>query len=86
MTARDWLREEFGALIRIKRLELNYTEEFVAGKSGLDPKHIGKIERGEKLPNMHTAIRLLFVLDLTITHLTEEFGEKYFDEDDIFKE
>jgi transcriptional regulator with XRE-family HTH domain len=50
--------EELGKRIRDFRNELAVTQETISQGSGLDTTTIGKIERGERNPNLHNLIRI----------------------------
>jgi predicted ATPase/DNA-binding XRE family transcriptional regulator len=56
----------FGELLRSHRASANLTQEELAGKTGLTPQAIGKLERGERRrPHRHTVGKLAEVLELT---------------------
>ncbi len=40
--------EELGKIIRVRRKELGYTQEYVAAVMGVSPRLLGEIERGKK--------------------------------------
>lgn len=48
----------FGAAIRKKRFELGISQEDLANAAGVERSHMGKIERGEHLPNLVLILRL----------------------------
>ena len=64
-----------GKQIRRRRQELNMTLEELADKSQIDEKHLGRIERGEKLPNAFTLTSLQSALKLSSDVYMPEFEE-----------
>jgi transcriptional regulator with XRE-family HTH domain len=56
--------QELGERIRDRRLRLGATQEEVAVGAGVDTTTIGKIERGERNPNLHNLIRIADALQL----------------------
>ena len=48
----------FGAVIREKRFELGMSQEDLAYAAQVERSHMGKIERGEHLPNLVLILRL----------------------------
>jgi transcriptional regulator with XRE-family HTH domain len=54
--------EELGRRIRDWRIGQGLTQEELAGGSGVDATTIGKIERGERNPNVHNLIRIAVAL------------------------
>lgn len=81
MEADKWFKVNLGMHIRKKRNELNLTKEDVSFRTGIDNKHIGKIERGAKLPSSLTLGKLVIALNLDIIPLFTEFERKFFDND-----
>jgi transcriptional regulator with XRE-family HTH domain len=56
--------QELGERIRDLRLRLGAAQEEVAVGAGVDTTTIGKIERGERNPNLHNLIRIADALQL----------------------
>ncbi|MGN6128561.1 MAG: helix-turn-helix domain-containing protein [Humibacter sp.] len=54
--------EELGRRIRDWRTGQGLTQEELASGSGVDSTTIGKIERGERNPNVHNLIRIAVAL------------------------
>ena len=54
--------KELGRRIRDWRMGQGLTQEELAGGSGVDATTIGKIERGERNPNVHNLIRIAVAL------------------------
>ncbi len=48
----------FGAVVREKRFELGMSQEDLANAAQVERSHMGKIERGEHLPNLVLILRL----------------------------
>ncbi|KQV07597.1 helix-turn-helix domain-containing protein [Leifsonia sp. Root112D2] len=55
---------ELGERILARRLSLGATQEEVASGAEVDTTTIGKIERGERNPNVHNLIRIADALQL----------------------
>lgn len=85
MDANQQFKENLGMFIRQKRHEMGLTKEQVSKHTGIDNKHLGKIERGIKLPNSFTLVKIAVALGLDLNKFVYEFGKKYFDDDIFFK-
>ncbi len=48
----------FGATVRAARTELGISQEMLAHRAGVERSHMGKIERGEHLPNLVLVLRI----------------------------
>lgn len=59
--------------IRMKRRELDISHESLSSMTGIDDKHLGKIERQKKTPNSYTLGRIMIALDLNFTQIMIEF-------------
>lgn len=75
------MKEEFkkilGKHIRRRRQELNLTIEELSLRTDIDDKHLGRIERGEKLPNSFTLAKLQLILNLNSDVYLSEFKELF---------
>lgn len=49
---------ELGAILRQRRLEIPFTLQELADRSGISISHIGRIERGERHPSAKALLRL----------------------------
>lgn len=56
--------QQVGNIIRRKRIQHQKSMEELADLAKLSAAHLGKIERGEKLPNMYTYFKLCVALDI----------------------
>jgi transcriptional regulator with XRE-family HTH domain len=69
----------FGAVIREKRFELGMSQEDLSYAAQVERSHMGKIERGEHLPNLVLILRLAkalavkpgLLVDTTVEHISE---------------
>ena len=59
----------FGAAVRAARMERGIAQESLAGKAGIERSHMGKIERGEHLPNLSLVLRIARALDFSSAEL-----------------
>ena len=57
---------DFGQIIRKRRRELGYTQEFVAEFTGVSVTYISQLERGKKTAEIEKAIMLANVLGLDL--------------------
>lgn len=57
---------ELGALIRLRRKELGYTQLDVSDMTGFSPRLIGEVERGKEHVGTDKVLRLLDVLNMTM--------------------
>ncbi len=54
----------FGGAVKERRLELGLSQEELAGFAQVERSHMGKIERGEHLPNLVLILRLAKALSV----------------------
>jgi transcriptional regulator with XRE-family HTH domain len=55
----------FGAAVREKRHELGLSQEELASAAQVERSHMGKIERGEHMPNFVLILRLAKALSIS---------------------
>lgn len=78
MEAKTWYTVNLGQLIRQKRTLMGFTKDDLAYRTGIDSKHIGKLERGQKLAGSFTLGRIQVVLNLDLEKFFSEFEAKFF--------
>ena len=66
----------FGAAVREKRFELGLSQEELANAAQVERSHMGKIERGEHLPNLVLILRLAKALSVKPGLLVDQTAEK----------
>ena len=54
----------FGAVVRARRLEMGISQEALSSLASVERSHMGKIERGEHLPNLVLILRLARALEI----------------------
>lgn len=54
----------FGAVVRARRLEMDISQEALSSLASVERSHMGKIERGEHLPNLVLILRLAQALEI----------------------
>lgn len=64
MLARSAHLLNLGRTIRKARRDLDLTQEALAYRAGLSPKHVGEIERANKDPRITTILKLAEALEL----------------------
>lgn len=62
--------ELFGQRVRDIRSKRGLTQQSIAERTDIPQTHLSDIERGFKLPNLLTVVRLAIALDCKITDLT----------------
>jgi transcriptional regulator with XRE-family HTH domain len=67
--------ELFGKRLRELRHSSGLTQEALAERAGLPHTHISAMERGIKLPNLLTILRLAVALDCKVAKLVGVFDE-----------
>lgn len=70
------LKTVIGESIRTCRNEQNLTLEKLASMTSLNDKHLGRIERGEKLPNSKTLLALQIALKFSTDDLIPKYKRK----------
>jgi transcriptional regulator with XRE-family HTH domain len=63
--------QRFGQNVRAARLARGWTQEDLAGHSGLAPVQVSRVERGKREIRLTTLIRLLDALDAPPVELLE---------------
>lgn len=69
------MAERFGSRLRELRLAAALTQEALAERAGLPHTHVSAMERGLKLPNLMTMLRLASALDCKVTKLVGVFDK-----------
>ena len=67
----DSVPERFGQNVRAARLSRGWTQEELAGRSGLAVVQVSRIERGKREVRLTTLIRLLRALEVSPAALLE---------------
>ena len=60
-----------GEFIAAKRNDLNYTQQDLAKKVGVDEKDVCAWEKGEKCPDVPTMNKIAMALDITLAQLLD---------------
>lgn len=58
-----------GQRLRLRRLELGYSQELASEKAGLHPTYIGQVERGEKNATIESIAKICVALDFPMEEL-----------------
>lgn len=66
-----YLKENFRCQLRQRREELGLTQQELADIADLTSTAVAMIERGERLPNLDTAARLCWALDVAAGEMPE---------------
>jgi len=67
--------ELFGERLKELRLAAGHTQESLAEGAGLPSTHISSMERGLKLPNLMTLLRLAVALNCKVAKLVSVFDQ-----------
>jgi len=62
----------FGKAVKELRLEKNFSQEEFAYKASIERSHMGKIERGEHVPNLVLILRIANALSMTPGNLLDK--------------
>jgi transcriptional regulator with XRE-family HTH domain len=62
----------FGAVVRKQRLSLGISQEQLANDAQVERSHMGKIERGEHMPNLVLILRIAKALQIKPGQLVDE--------------
>jgi transcriptional regulator with XRE-family HTH domain len=68
----DTLQQQFGNLIRRRRLAIDLGQEKLADKAGIHRTHISLLERGKRMPSLMVIKKLAAALETTMASLMEE--------------
>ena len=55
--------------VRMARTELSIAQETLAHVAGIERSHMGKIERGEHMPNLAIVLRIARALNISASEL-----------------
>lgn len=74
----DTLQQQFGTIIRKRRLELGLGQEALADKALLHRTHVSLLERGKRMPSLLVIKKLAAALETTMSCLMAdlEAGEE----------
>ncbi|PAV28415.1 hypothetical protein CIL05_17430 [Virgibacillus profundi] len=72
MENNDLLKQIVGKNLKLRRTEMNLSQEGLTKESGVNDKHFGRIERGEKLPGFQTLYKLRTSMNISIDKLIDE--------------
>ncbi len=72
----------FGGAVKKRRLELGLSQEELANFAHVERSHMGKIERGEHLPNLVLILRLAKALSIEPGSLVDTAAELLIQLDD----
>ncbi|MDX5476224.1 MAG: helix-turn-helix domain-containing protein [Bacillaceae bacterium] len=64
MRKTTFLGETIGETIRVKRKKQKMSIEDLADVANINDKFLGEVERGEKVPSLHTIMKIARGLDL----------------------
>lgn len=62
----------FGAAVRERRLRIGISQEELASRAQVERSHMGKIERGEHMPNFVLILRLANALQISPGALVDQ--------------
>lgn len=66
----------FGAAVRAARIQRGVAQERLAGDAGIERSHMGKIERGEHLPNLALVLRIARALGVSSAELMADTEDR----------
>ena len=68
--------KQFGAFVKNKRLELDWSQAYLASKVGNNFQNISRLERGEITPTLFWCYKLAEAFEMDLADLIKEFGFK----------
>lgn len=68
----DTLQQQFGSLIRRRRLAANLGQEGLADAANIHRTHVSLLERGKRMPSLLVVKKLAAALNTTMASLMEE--------------
>ena len=68
----DKLQQQFGAVVRRKRLAAGLSQEALSGQAGLHRTYVGLLERGLRMPSILVAKKVAEALGTTMADLLGE--------------
>ncbi len=71
----------FGSVVRQCRVELGISQEELGHRAEIERSHMGKIERGQHLPNLALILKLAGALSTSPGSLVEKTAEMLLDGD-----
>jgi len=66
-TESDALREAFGKVLRIKRKELDFSQEELAGRAGIAMRYVSLLEGNKRQPTLTTLYGIASALEMTMS-------------------
>lgn len=60
--------KRIGQILKERRLQLGYTQEFASEKAGISYSYYTKIERGEQLPSLEVSLQLAKMFRLSLDY------------------
>jgi DNA-binding XRE family transcriptional regulator len=71
------LVDALAAEVKTRRAEIQFTQEDLAAKSGLDRPYVSLIEVGLKQPTLSVLYRLAYGLDLSLSQFAARIEKRY---------
>ena len=71
----------FGMAVRERRLQVSLSQEELASAANVERSHMGKIERGEHMPNLVMILRLSRALSISPGVLVDQVAASLLDGD-----
>ncbi len=68
--------QAFGAAVRNRRLHAGMSQEQLANVAQVERSHMGKIERGEHMPNLVLILRIAAALEVRPGSLVDEVADQ----------
>ncbi len=68
--------KQFGLYVKKKRLEMNWSQAYLASKMGNNFQNISRLERGEISPTLYWCYNLAEAFEMKFEDLVKEFGFK----------
>ena len=79
----DSLQQQFGNVIRRRRLALGLGQEAFADKAGIHRTHISLLERGKTMPSLLVIKKLATALGTTMTDVISDLERQPAEQDEV---
>lgn len=71
------IAECFGRSVLERRIAMGLSQLSLAEAASLERAHMGRIERGERIPNLVAVVKIAAALGWSVAALAEEFERKH---------
>lgn len=70
------IAQSFGRAVVDRRIDLGLSQLALAEAASIERAHMGRIERGERVPNLVAVVKIAAALGCSVAALAEQFERK----------